>query len=104
MSRASKAVSGVPKKSYKISAVFSSISKFLSIDYLTSCSVISGYSNISKDGNYFTSNNYLLLSRNDDENFVFGMAMDDFEDCSFGDVFASFRDDNPDIFELVFEI
>ena len=45
-----------------------------------------------------------MFSGDHDENFIFGVAVDDFEDGSFGDVLTSFGSENPDVFELVFKV
>jgi hypothetical protein len=45
-----------------------------------------------------------LLSGDDDQNFIFGVAVDDFEDGSFGDILTGFGSENPDVLELVFEV
>ena len=45
-----------------------------------------------------------MLSGDDDQNFIFGVAVDDFEDGSFGDILTGFGSENPDVFELVFKV
>ncbi len=66
--------------------------------------MISGYSKTSNDGSCNYLNGYLLFSGDNNKNFIFGVAVDYFEDGSFGDVLTSFGGENPDVFELVFEV